>query len=155
MVYGADLWLPISVDGRVAPELADQTLERHDRAIFHLVGRLRAGVSSARAEAALDAMARQLEQENGDPDRDQKGRRVRLLPGGKLLPIRQQDLPAITGFMTLLRGMILLIACSNVANLLIARASARCQKATRGQVTGARRTALVSPRWSPRCTRRC
>lgn len=32
MVYRADLWLPVSVEGRVAPELADHALERHDLA---------------------------------------------------------------------------------------------------------------------------
>lgn len=143
MVYGADLWLPVSVEGRVAPELADQTLERHDRAIFHMEGRLRAGVSSARAEAALDAVARQLEQENGDPGRDQKGRRVRLLPGGKLLPIRQQDLPVVTGFMTLLGGMILVIACSNVVNMTLARAADRRKEIAIRLALGAGRGRLI------------
>ena len=143
MVYGADLWLPASVSARVAPEVADQAIERHDRAIFHFVGRLRQGVPSARAEAALDAMARQLEQENGDPDRDQKGRRVRLLPGGKLLPIRQQDLPVVTGFMTLLGGMILLIACSNVINMTLARAVDRRKEIAVRLAIGASRARLI------------
>jgi predicted permease len=143
MVYGADLWLPVSVGGRLAPELADQTLERHDRAIFHMVGRLPAGVSSSRAEAALDALARQLEQENGDPDRDQKGGRVRLLPGGKLLPIRQQDLPVVTGFMTLLGGMILLIACANVVNMTLARAMDRRKEIAIRLALGAGRARLI------------
>ena len=125
MVYVADLWMPIWVDARMAPELADNLLERRDLRRFHVIGRLRPEVLAPRAEAALDAVARQLEQEYGDPDRDQKGRRVTLLPGGKMLPIRKQDLPFLTGFFTLLGGMILLIASSNVANMMLARAADR------------------------------
>ena len=143
MVYGADLWLPLSVGGSVAPELAGDALERRDLGIFHVVGRLRSGVAAARAEAALDAVARQLEQEYGDPDRNQKGRRVTLLPGGKLLPVRKQDLPFLTGFFAVLGGMILLIAGSNVANMMLARAADRRREIAVRLALGASRARLV------------
>jgi len=143
MVYGADLWLPVSVEGRVAPELADNALERRDVAIFHVVGRLQPGVAAARAEAELDAVARQIEQEFGDPDRDQGGRRVTLLPGGKLLPVRKQDLPFVTTFFTVLGGMILLIASSNVANMTLARAADRRREIAVRLALGAGRARLI------------
>ena len=94
MVYSADLWLPASVDPRVAPELAGDVIERHDSAMFHVVGRMQPGVTPERVEAELDAAARQMEQQYGDPDRNQKGRRVKALPGGKLMPIPQEG-PAV------------------------------------------------------------
>jgi predicted permease len=127
----------------VAPELADHALERHDAAIFHMVGRLQPGVPTARAEAALDAVARQLEQEYGDPDRDQKGRRVTLLPGGKLLPVRKQDLPFLTTFFAVLGGMILLIASSNVANMMLARSTDRRREIAVRLALGAARGRLM------------
>jgi len=139
MVYGADLWLPVSVES-LAPELAGHVLERHDAAIFHVGGRLQPGVSAARAESALDAEARQLEVEYADTDRDQKGRRVTLLPGGKLMPVRKQDLPLLTTFFTVLGGMILLIASSNVANMMLARSADRRREI-------AVRLALGAGRW--------
>jgi hypothetical protein len=91
MIFVADLWMPVSVGGRVAPELADDALERRNLAIFQMVGRLRPGIAAARAEAELDAVARQLEQDYGELDKDRKGRRVVVKAGGKLVPSRKQD----------------------------------------------------------------
>jgi predicted permease len=143
MAYGADLWLPVAMQSRIAPELGDNTLERHDLAIFHVVGRLQPGVPAARAEAALDAIAQQLDQQYGEPARDQKGRRVTLLPGGKILPIRKQDMGFITGYFVLLGGMILLIASSNVANMMLARAADRRKEIAIRLALGAGRGRLV------------
>src|SRR5215471_709003 len=90
-LFVADLWLPLSVDALLAPELAGNALERRDLTMFQVVGRLRPGVTEAAVEAELDAVARQLAQSYGEADKDQKGRRVQLLSGGKVLPIRKQD----------------------------------------------------------------
>ena len=48
LLFGADLWMPLSAGERVAPELADHALERRDRTIFRMVGRLRPGVKLRR-----------------------------------------------------------------------------------------------------------
>lgn len=143
LAYGADLWLPLSAGARLAPELAGNILERHDRAIFHFAGRLRPGVSVLGAQAALDAIARQLEQQYADPDRDRPGRRVTLLPGGKLVPIAKQDLPMVAGFMTVLCGMILLIASLNVTNMTLARAMDRRKEVAVRLALGASRGRLI------------
>ena len=55
-LFVADLWLMVSVDARLAPELAGNALERRDLTMFQVVGRLRPGVTEARAAAALDAV---------------------------------------------------------------------------------------------------
>ena len=142
MLYGADLWLPVAVEG-LAPELAGHVIDRHDAAIFHMVGRLQPGIDPARAESELDTVVRQLEVEYGDADRNQKGRRISLLPGGKLLPMRKQDLPVLTTFFIVLGGMILLIASSNVANMMMARSADRRREIAVRLAMGAGRWRLM------------
>ena len=143
VIYGADLWLPAAVDPSVAPELAGGVLDRHDAAMFHIVGRRQPGVTTARVEAELDAVARQLEQQYGDPDRNQQGRRVKALPGGKIMPIPKSNLPMLTGFFTVLGGIILLIASSNVANMTLARSADRRREIAIRLALGSGRLRLV------------
>jgi macrolide transport system ATP-binding/permease protein len=142
-VYEADLWMPLWVDPRVAPELKGDALERHDVARFQVVLRLRPGVTQATAEAALDTVKCQLDQEFGETETARKGRRVALLPGGKEFPVSKQELPVVTGFLTLLGGMVLLIACANAANMFLARALNRRKEIAIRLSLGAGRFRLI------------
>jgi hypothetical protein len=124
-LFPADVWLPVSVDARVAPELAHDALERRDLTMFQVTVRMRPGVTVGRAQAALNAVAQELADYYGDPDRDQKGPRVALVSGGKTMPLRKQDVPFFKEFLMVLGGLLLLIACANVANMMLARATDR------------------------------
>src|ERR1019366_8177880 len=78
-LVSADLWLPVSVDARLAPELADHALERRDLTMFQVVGRLRPGITEDRAKLELDAAAQRLAESYGELDRNQMAKRVELL----------------------------------------------------------------------------
>jgi predicted permease len=142
-LFVADLWLPLSVDARLAPELADNALERRDLTMFQVVGRLRPGVTEAAAEAELDAVAQQLAESYGEADKDHKGRRVLLLSGGKVLPVRKQDMPFFKEFLLVMGGLTLLIACFNVANMMLARAADRRKEIAVRLALGASRARLI------------
>ena len=120
-LYVADLWIPVTVGSQLAPELENDALKRNDLALFRVIGRLKPGISSERAESELDAVAKQLERDNGIPSNLDKGRHVTVSEGGKLLPLRKQDLPFFTSFFLIMAGLVMLIACANVANMTLAR----------------------------------
>ena len=137
----ADIWIPATAPAALAPELT----HLHDRRIaaFDLIGRLKPGVTYAQAEEVLDAFTRRLERIHNDPGKDRQERRVRMLPGGKLFPIRDEDLPAALGFPVLLAGLVLLMSCGNVANMLIVRGTARSREIGVRLAVGAGRGRLV------------
>lgn len=135
--------MPITVGSRMAPELGNNALERRDVILFQVVGRLNPGVTSERAEAELDAVARQAERDVGTPANPDGGRRVTLAQGGKLLPLRKQDLPFFTSFFLIMAGLVMLIACSNVANMMLARATRRRREIAVRLAIGASRMRLI------------
>jgi macrolide transport system ATP-binding/permease protein len=119
----ADAWIATTAPAHVAPELG--RLRDSRAAAFDVIGRLKPGLSVGQAEDALDAIIRRAEQMHNDPARDSLERRVRLLPGGRMFAVRDEDLPRAIGFPLVLASLVLVMACGNVANMLLARSAAR------------------------------
>ena len=142
VLAAADIWLPTTMDPRIAPELGSDKLLDRDIAAFSVVGRLSPDATRGQAEAALDAMIRQQEVDAGETD-IREGRRITLVAGGRLIPIRDEDLPVMMGFPLILVGVALLIACSNVGTLLLARGSARAKEIAIRLSVGASRGRVV------------
>lgn len=124
MMMSADLWFPVTVGAEVAPELDNGLLQKRV-ASFHVIGRLNAGIGTKSAEAALDAQLRNIEIQAGDPNKDRNGRRVTLMPAGRVYPVRDEDMGVTMGLPLTLIALMLWVACANVATLVLARALAR------------------------------
>ena len=140
MLAAADLWIPTTAPAALAPEIG----RLHDRAeAFDLIGRLEPGVTADRAQTALEPLVRQLEQTYNDPGKDRKEPRVRLLRGGRLFPMRDEDMGRALGLPVVLYSLILLMACGNVATMLVARAAARRREIGVRLAMGASRGRLV------------
>jgi predicted permease len=115
-VGGPDLWAPLSQLGSFRPA----NRGREDAVGVEIVGRLRPGISKDNARAQLAAW-----DSNRTADtRDRRSTTIDLLPRRGTVP---QPLEAIAVFAPLFVafGLILMIGCANVANLLLARGVAR------------------------------
>ncbi len=118
-----DIWQPLTLDP-----------SREQREDHHIVvlGRLKPHVAVAQAEAELNGLAAQLEREFPDSNRDW---RVLIAPARDWI-VDRQTRSALVLLLTA-SGLLLMVACTNVANLLLARASSRVQEFGIRQALGA------------------
>lgn len=143
-IVPTELFVPATVPAALAPELANDVLHHRDAKVFQAMLRLAPGVSIDSAEAGLDTIARRLDAEDLPrlPDAD-KARRVTLLPGGTVFPVPRAMKPVLVGFFGILIGLILTIACMNLANMLLARGAARRKELAIRLAVGASRFRLI------------
>ncbi len=136
----AGIWIPSNAPLALAPEL--RTLQTRTP-VLEIFGRLRPAQSFRQAEAALEPITRELERLHADPNRESQTPRIRLLPGGRLFPLPDEDLPGALGLPIVLASLVLFMACGNVANMLIARGMSRRREIAVRLSIGASRARLI------------
>jgi predicted permease len=140
----AELFVPTTVPAALAPELANDVLHQRNAKEFLAMICLAPGVTIDSAEVALDSITRRLdEQDTSLPPRTDKGRRVTLLPAGTRVPLPRQLRPVLLGFFLLLTGLVMTLACTNLANMLIARGANRRKELAIRLAIGAGRFRLI------------
>jgi predicted permease len=130
MLFGPELYFPLGdVDLLTTgfQATAQSSLERRDAYNLYVVGRLKPGVTATAAEAALGALATNLENAYPVEQKDQTFT-TRPLPrmSTSTSPSREKgDLQLLSTFLFGMAGVVLLVACLNLANLFLARSLAR------------------------------
>ncbi len=136
------LWIPITMrDYVLTGQLKDWENNRRFRWLS-IVGRLKPQVDVPQAQAAMKTIAAGLEKEY---PRDNKGRTVELFPlNQSALGINQRKQFSLAGGVLMsVVGLVLLIACVNLANLLLAQAAKREKELSIRAAMGAGRLRLV------------
>jgi len=140
----AELFVSTTVPATLAPELANDVLHQRNAKEFMALMCMAPGVTIDFAEAGLDTITRRLDEQNISlPVRMDKGRRVTLLPAGTRVPIPRELRPVLAGFFGGLMGLVLTLACTNLANMLIARGANRRKELAIRLAVGASRFRLI------------
>jgi predicted permease len=138
-VMRSDAWVPLTLASIVAPRLGADIFKSRASVWLVMGGRLKPGVSLAQAHAELDAIGKALQAES---PRENRGKGLKVLPSS----VVPGETDSVRGFLAVLLGivaLVLLVACVNLAGMLLARASTRRREIAVRLAIGAGRARLV------------
>jgi predicted permease len=144
-----DLWIPISMEAQLPG--AFSVLDEPLTAFAYLIGRLKPGVSLAKAQSAMDVLNQQVLQNAvreskqaapGDAERVKKAH-IALTEAGKGFSSLRKPYGETLQILMATVALVLLIACANVANLLLGFAVKRRREIAVRIALGAERARII------------
>ncbi|MGA9774087.1 MAG: ABC transporter permease [Blastocatellia bacterium] len=138
IISAPQMWFPMAMQAQI--EVGSSWLDRRGTENIFVQGRLKPGVSLARAQASLNTIALELAREFPDVN---EGKQVTLSPPGLIGSTMRGPVLGFIGLMMVVVGLVLLLACTNLANLLLARATERRREIAVRLAVGASRLRLI------------
>jgi predicted permease len=138
-----DLFLPLSMQPVIFPQKAGSLLSDTDTWWIQIMGRLKPGIADETARASLAVSLNQAIRSTMTVPKDRTVPPLILLPGGRGWNYAAQELEHPMPLLLVLAGLVLLLACVNVANLLLARFSSRNREISVRMAMGAGKMRVV------------
>src|SRR5437588_1853851 len=140
---GPDMWVPMATHDQVLAGVLKEMYNDRRFLNFFAVGRLKPGVTIEQGRAELKNIGSQLEYDFPAPN---KGRSFTVVPllESTLNPNLQGQAERAGQMMMGVVGLVLLIACANISNLLLARATGRKREISIRLAIGASRARIVT-----------